>query len=83
MGKIWATCGNDDPACGNGGNGSCSVEDVMASHLNTGSKRTYAFMQKMFYYEPVGVFEDFVRIITYASIIKNVVLLSSTLPLLY
>lgn len=59
MGKLWTTCGNDDPTCGNGGNGSCSAEDIMASHLNTGSKRTYTFMQKMFFYEPVGVFEDF------------------------
>ena len=35
------------------------VEDVMASHQNTGSSRTYYFMQKMFNFEPVGVFEDF------------------------
>jgi len=59
MGKVWKSCGNEDPTCGNGGNGSCSAEDVMASHLNSGSKRTYSFMERMFFYEPVGVFEDF------------------------
>ena len=59
MGKVWKSCGNEDPTCGNGGNGSCNAEDVMASHLNSGSKRTYSFMERMFFYEPVGVFEDF------------------------
>ena len=59
FGKIWSSLGNDDPTCGNGGNGSCSAEDVMASHENSGSKRTYDFMQHMFCFEPVGVMEDF------------------------
>lgn len=59
FGKFWNSCRNDDPSCGNNGNGSCSAEDVMASHLNTGSARTYDFMQTMFCFEPVGVFEDF------------------------
>ena len=31
----------------------------MASHKNSGSARTYDFMQRMFCFEPVGVFEDF------------------------
>ena len=31
----------------------------MARHENSGSARTYTFMQQMFNYEPVGVFEEF------------------------
>ena len=59
VGKIWSSFGNDDPNCGNNGNGSCGIEDVMASHENSGSARTYDFMQRMFCFEPVGVMEDF------------------------
>lgn len=52
------------PHQGNGGNGSCSLENVMASHENSGSAKTYDFMQRMFFFEPLGVFEDFAEGLT-------------------